>query len=275
MAYNISPFGPLAYRGAVAIPFINRTFPPNSTNIQFPVPTIWIDTSSKDAYILVSVDLGTAEWVPIGGLPGQVEKIAVDASTPPGTDPVDPDASQTITVTGGQVATGVIGTNVIRTNSLAASTYTIEIQRSTAVSATDLAVNGVCHFDSADFTVDANGFVQLSGSSGFIWNEISVVGPTSMVTNNGYVANNAGLVTLTLPITAAFGTVIRVSGKGAGGWSIAQNASQSIRVSGSTSTVGVGGSVASTNQNDCIELLCITANTTWISLSTVGNLTVT
>jgi hypothetical protein len=84
-----------------------------------------------------------------------------------------------------------------------------------------------------------------------------------MAADNGYTANNAGLVTLTLPVTAAYGSVISVNGKGAGGWRIAQNASQSIRLGNVTTTVGVGGSLSSTNLGDSIDLVCITANTLW------------
>lgn len=91
----------------------------------------------------------------------------VDAHTAPGTDPVLPNSSGAIVVTGGQVATGVIGNNVIRTNSLAANTYTTEIQRSTAVAASDITKNGVSHFDSAYFSVDSSGFVSSNTSVSF------------------------------------------------------------------------------------------------------------
>lgn len=46
--------------------------------------------------------------------------------------------------------------------------------------------------------------------------------------NRGYVAANADEVTITLPATPTVGDIIRVSGAGAGGWKIAQNAGQSI-----------------------------------------------
>lgn len=79
-----------------------------------------------------------------------------------------PTGAGQVTITGGQVATGVIGANVIRTNSLAANTFTIQIQRSTAVAASDSTKNGVCHFDSAMFSVDANGFVTNTAAGGFV-----------------------------------------------------------------------------------------------------------
>lgn len=94
-----------------------------------------------------------------------------------------------------------------------------------------------------------------------------VTGTTqAMAVNNAYGANNAGLVTFTLPITAAIGTVVPVVGMGAGGWLIAQNASQNIQIGTVSSTVGTGGSVASTNRYDSLYLICTVANTTWQSL---------
>jgi len=52
-----------------------------------------------------------------------------------------------------------VGTNVIRTNSVAVNTWRNEIQRSTTASTSTVASNGVSHFNSANFTVDTNAFV--------------------------------------------------------------------------------------------------------------------
>lgn len=120
----------------------------------------------------------------------------------------------------------------------------------------------------------ANSITIAGTGSGIGWTEVT--GTTQAITaDNGYVANNAGLVTFTLPVTAAFGTVINIIGKGAGGWAVAQNASQVIRIGSSASTAGVGGSIASTNQFDAIELLCTTADTVWTAVTAPqGNITV-
>lgn len=107
----------------------------------------------------------------------------------------------------------------------------------------------------------------------FMWNEVTGTS-SNMAVSNGYIANNGSLVTLTLPATAALGSVIEVSGKGAGGWSIAQNSGQTIHYGASNTTTGVGGSLASTLQYDTVRLLCTTANTDFVVLSSVGNLTV-
>lgn len=107
---------------------------------------------------------------------------------------------------------------------------------------------------------------------GLMWTEI-VGASATMAVNSGYIANNAGLVTLTLPAVVAQGSIIRVAGKGAGGWQIAQAAGQTIFFGSTTTTTGVAGFLSSTNRRDCIELLCITANTEFDVLSAQGNIT--
>lgn len=98
------------------------------------------------------------------GSSAAIFKIAVETNTAPGVNPVLPDGGGQIQITSAQVATGIIGTNVIRTDAKALNAFTIEIQRSTAVAATDITKNGVSHFNSTQFTVDANGFVATSAT---------------------------------------------------------------------------------------------------------------
>lgn len=110
------------------------------------------------------------------------------------------------------------------------------------------------------------------------WTEVTGTSQSAAV-NNGYIANNAALVTVTLPTTAAVGSIVRVVGKGAGGWKVAQNASEQViwnegGVDGvDETTVGTGGYLASTDDYDAVELLCIVADTTWTVLSSKGNIT--
>lgn len=103
---------------------------------------------------------------------------------------------------------------------------------------------------------------------------VDVTGTTQqMAVNTGYVADNSMLVTLTLPATAVFGSIVAVAGKGVGGWTIAQNANQTVNCGANASSVGTGGSISSTNANDCIYILCTTANDIWTMINSVGNLT--
>lgn len=105
------------------------------------------------------------------------------------------------------------------------------------------------------------------------WTEVTGTTQT-LAANNRYAANNAAQVTLTLPTTAALGDQIEVVGKGAGGWRVAQNASQQIRFGDLSSTLGISGRLDSTNQYDSICLVCITANTEWSVIRSQGNIDV-
>jgi hypothetical protein len=112
----------------------------------------------------------------------------------------------------------------------------------------------------------------LSGSIN-TWTDVTAATQT-MAANNGYVADRgAGNVAFTLPTTAAFGTIIRVVGR-QNGWTIAQNASQQIIFGSSSTTSGVGGSLASTIPANCVELFCSVANLEWTVISSVGSITV-
>lgn len=114
--------------------------------------------------------------------------------------------------------------------------------------------------------------IAASGPGSFVWTAITSTSQT-MVSNNGYIANAGTLLTFTLPATAAVGDLFEVGGLGAGGWKIAQNASQLIHFGNVTTTTGTGGSLASTNQYDSLRFICVVTNTTFLVLSSMGNIT--
>lgn len=95
--------------------------------------------------------------------------------------------------------------------------------------------------------------------------------------NKGIIANKAGLLTATLPATAAIGDILEITGiNTAVGWRIAQNANQRIHVGATSTAAGVGGYVESTAIRDAIKLVCVVAgaSTEYNALSVIGNLTV-
>ena len=116
------------------------------------------------------------------------------------------------------------------------------------------------------------GGITIAATGAFTWVDVAT-GTQALAINKGYVTTNATLVTYSLPAVAAVGSVIKIVGKGAAGWLLAQGASQSIGFGDITTTVGVGGSLASTNLGDSIELVNVTANTGWRVISSVGNIT--
>lgn len=115
-------------------------------------------------------------------------------------------------------------------------------------------------------------FQPGGGGGGFSWAVITA--NQNAVSNHGYICNKAGTLVLTLPAASAVGDIIEVTGMNTAlGWQIAQLAGQSIHFGIDTTTVGTGGSLSSTATNDSIRIVCNVANTTWIVLSSIGNIT--
>ena len=122
---------------------------------------------------------------------------------------------------------------------------------------------------------NAAGSITIAATgSGLSWTTVAAASQT-IAANNGYVVGNgAGLVTFTLPVTAAVGDTFIIMGRDAGGWTIAQGAGQQMLVGSLASTAGVGGTVSSTNQYDNATIICITANTLFAVAAGAGVLDV-
>ena len=115
----------------------------------------------------------------------------------------------------------------------------------------------------------------VTGTGGGITWGIQTIDLNPMIVDTGYIANKAGLLTFTLPTTAAVGIVLRVTGMNTDlGWKVAQSANQIIHFSGSSTTTGAGGSLASTLKRDSIELVCVVADLEFNVVSSMGNITI-
>ncbi len=99
-----------------------------------------------------------------------------------------------------------------------------------------------------------------------VLSETLVTDITQLVEGNSlYIPTNVALTTFQLPDFINVGQRVRIAGFGAGGWIILTGAGQTIKIAnvgGSAST-----SVSSSSRYDSIELICVVANTTWITLS--------
>lgn len=113
--------------------------------------------------------------------------------------------------------------------------------------------------------VNAPGSVTISGTGASIgWNVVTT--NTNMIAENGYFCNSASSLTMTMPTTAAVGSAIAVTNYNTGGFTIAQNAGQNIRIGTSITTTGAGGSITSTAQGDSLYIVNVVANTSWIAI---------
>lgn len=109
-------------------------------------------------------------------------------------------------------------------------------------------------------------------SISFTWNTITAA-TQALAVQNGYISDSASLITYTLPVTAGVGDSIKIVGRGAGLFKVAQNVTQLINFTASSTTTGVGGSVTSIDQFCTLELVCTVANTEWTVMSN-GNFTI-
>jgi hypothetical protein len=98
----------------------------------------------------------------LGGTGPAVQTMTVQSATAPGITTVSP-ISGNITVNAAAVAAHSVP---IETRSRALGAYNVEVQEAAAVAASDATKSGIAHFSSADFTVDASGFVALAGTGG-------------------------------------------------------------------------------------------------------------
>lgn len=118
------------------------------------------------------------------------------------------------------------------------------------------------------------GSITISGSGSSGWVDQTSASVT-MAVNTGYTADDgATLITFTLPASSAIGDFVEINGKAAGLYTIAQTLGQQIHFGNLATTSGAGGSISSVLQYDCIRLRCITANTIWVVVSSVGNFTI-
>lgn len=106
-------------------------------------------------------DVDANGFVQLNGGGIAATSFTVDANTAPGTNPVVPSAAGSVTIEAAAVAAHSVP---IETRSRAVNTFKVEVQEASAVAATDATKSGISHFNSANFTVDASGFVSASGS---------------------------------------------------------------------------------------------------------------
>ena len=294
----IPPPGPLAYEGISAIPFIVRTFPttgplPSYTN--FNVPTIWVNPSTKQAWLLVSIsDGGTPyeSWILLGTAnpphvsTGPVEYITTSTdsakvyptSTVPGAGNVNFKADPGITITGATSNTVTFGLT----------------GGGAAIDSIITPTGGPVTPDGSGNVIFANGTgINISGSGstvtfnvsggGVAWNYVTdtvPANPIDMVASNGYICNGSAQVTLKLPTSACLrGSIIEVVTYNANafGWTITQSVGQKIQYGDVATTSGAGGSLTSISVlgGDSVKLLCTDDNTNFVALSSIGDITVT
>lgn len=119
----------------------------------------------------------------------------------------------------------------------------------------------------------AGGIPAWANQSALDWNTVTGTNQAAAI-NSGYLINAATLCTITLPATAAVGSILEIVGVGAGGWRLGQAAGQQVIFGSVSNTTGAGGQLNSTHQRDAIRLVNVIADTTWQVIGSMGNIDV-
>jgi len=236
---------------------------------------------------ILSVASGTLEFI----LPRLTPSIKYSAEDP---------LAGLITFNGAVVAAG---TNPVRSDGTGANTYALEVQISQAIGATNATNIGLAAFNSAQFTVDPNGFVSASGSvpiqftadsgtatpaagninilggpgvttsaTGSTVTINSVVftdqgGTTSVTADSGSFATAA--ITLTLPATPVQGEVCEFVATTAAILVVDAPSTHLIRIGNAISSAG-GTASSSGLAGDALVLRYRASTTTWHATSVIG-----
>jgi len=122
------------------------------------------------------------------------------------------------------------------------------------------------------FTTGAGSLAINSTAGGVNWTIITA--DQTAAINTSYICNKAGLLTLTMPGTAAVGSVIGVMNHNtAAGISILSANPGQLDLGTSTATANTG-TLNSIALGDALFLVCVVANTTWRAYAVQGNWTV-
>lgn len=164
----------------------------------------------------------------VGGT-GAIDSIAVQAATAPGVSPVLPDGAGLMTVNGAVVANHAV---VLETRTRALNAYNIEVQYATSAATTTANLSGVAHFNSGQFSVDANGFVSLAGGGQAI--DSVGVDATSGSGTNPVLPTALGLITVNGALVVAGTNPVRTVSTAPSVYQIQVQTSQALAAADST-----------------------------------------
>lgn len=225
---GLSPNNPRDYLGAsvALVTAVTRNRAPTGADFRqpetgklYPFSTIWVvgkDPTTGvqgDLWCLSKIVANVAYWVQFSNASvGPILSVTVDQATAPGVNPVEPDVDGNVTVSASAVANHSVP---IETRTRALHAYNVEAQYSTSSSATDATKSGLSHYNSTQFSVDANGFVQLVNSTvsgvrnlGITYN--AGTGIFTICAQNGSTLSASNPAYVTLPSKSAPGTLITI-----------------------------------------------------------------
>lgn len=216
MTFNagLSPQSPNKYLGpnvALAVVVIRNRQPTGAdyrqpeTGKLYPLDTYWIlgpnpvNGSQGELWYLSKIVANVAYWLMLStGSSGPLLNVQVQTSTAPGVNPVTPTLAGLMTVNAAAVAAHSVP---IETRTRALNEFNVEVQYGSTAVSTNALQSGLNHFNAAQFTVDANGFVSLIGGGASL--DSLGVQATSGAGTNPVVGDGTGKIEMQGALVAA------------------------------------------------------------------------
>jgi hypothetical protein len=243
MSSSISSTNPLSYLGLpetdVPQVTIAKRPPTRGDLVGRKIGDLWVDKVGQNVYAFVAAVNGEAMWSQLGNSTNPLATLTGDVGRA-----VTPDTGN-INLQGG--ASGAIQFSNGGPGQL----------------------NAAVQVDNSTIKIVGN---QLTAAHTINWSVINA--DTPGVANQGYFVNDPGNINISLPATSEVGDTFSISEINTGTWTITQSAGQQIRLGNAQSTLGAGGSLVSSAPGDSLMLFCYQANTSWIALSAIGNITI-
>ena len=147
--------------------------------------------------------------------------------------------------------------------------------KSDPIDATNLTVGGTYTIPNTDGTADqaliTNGSGTTSwedvGGAELTWSEITA--DTTASVGNAYICNATSEITITLPATFSQGNIIKIVGKGIGGWVVTPNTGDTLSYLNETESST--GKFSPAHVRGCCEIHVITDNSAWLITEELGD----
>jgi hypothetical protein len=303
---NFNSQAPFYNEGGGSFP-TNKLFPhidvriPASTDVQYSIGQLWVDTVSLNAYMLASQTssqgITSSNWILLGASDGEIVSLTTDDTTvvTPTAGNINIAGASPLSTTGSgsTVTVNLSGTVGVAHGGTGAATFTAHGvllgEGTSAIVPTAVGSNGQVLLGStgADpafgMLTSSTGVTFTGGAASLAVNianggyaVVPVAGASqALAIQTSYIANDTSLTTFTLPAAAAVGSEIQIVGSAlnTGGWKITYGAGQIIWGPGGSSTVTTGAATSATAAAQVVTIKCVVANTTWVIVSNSGTIT--